>query len=413
MNLEVISTNSVVKAIAEGKAPRPAQLAAAKGILPLPQNDLLEALVVLSKAGDKELSSAAEKTLKSQDAVQLKTVIASEEVSPLVLDYFATQETLSQDVYEAVIANPNTPSESVAKFAQHASNGELLEVLSFNQQLLIKTPNILDAILANPNRTAEAERRAKEIKREFFEKERGAEQIANELRAQGKDAAAEFIEEAEFTDNLSEESSDSDTDLDFEDAILLAELIEVSNTDADDSWLSLEYIEEIYEETEEQRQAALNKILGEVKAENDGEISNERVSMISKIMGMNMKDRIKMAMKGNREARTILIRDPNRVVAQGVINNPKITEQEVEKIAKMKTVPDDVLRQVAMNRQWARNYIIMHSLATNPRTPIGNAMTILARLQLRDLLAISKNKNVPDAIRKHAMRLAKARSGRH
>ena len=411
MNIEINSTNSVVKAIAEGKAPKPAQLAAARGILPLPQADLLEALVILVRSEDKELASAADKTLKSQDVQQLRTLMNSEEAAPLVLDYFATQDTLSQEVYEAVIANPKTPNESIIQFARNASNGDLLEVLSLNQQLLIKTPAIIDAIIANPYRTAEADRRAREIKREFFEKERGAEQIAKELRAQGKDAAAEFIEEAEFTEELLDVAEDGEG-LDFDDALFLAELIEVPDSETDDSWLSLEYIEEIYEETDEQRQAAINKIIGEIKTENDGDVANERISMISKIMNMNMKDRIKMAMKGNREARSILIRDPNRVVAQAVVQNPKISEQEIEKITKMKTVPQDVLRQIAMSRQWARNYLIIHNLAMNPRTPVGNAMSIIPRLQLKDLMGMAKNKNVPDAIRKHAMRIANARAGR-
>lgn len=410
MNFQVNSTNSVVKAIAEGTAPKPAQMAAARGILPLPQNDLLEALVILSRHEDKELSAAAEKTLKSQDNERLKGVIASEEVAPQVLHYFATQETLSQEVYEAVIANPKTPNESIIQFARQASNGELLEVLSYNQQLLIKTPAIIDAIIANPYRTAEAERRAAETKREFFEKERGAEQIAKELRAQGKEAAAEFIEDSEFAENLLEVSEGDK--LNFDDALFLAELIEVPDSEVDDSWLSLEYIEEIYEETDEQRKAALGKILGEMKTEGDGEISNERVSMISKIMNMNMKDRVKMAMKGNREARNILIRDPNRIVAQAVVQNPKLTDQEVEMITKMRTVPEDVLRQIATNKQWARNYMIIHNLALNPRTPVGTAMGILPRLQLRDLLSMSKNRNVSDAIRRHAMRLGDARAGR-
>jgi hypothetical protein len=119
-----------------------------------------------------------------------------------------------------------------------------------------------------------------------------------------------------------------------------------------------------------------------------------------------------MAMKGNREARNILIRDPNRVVAQAVIKNPKITDQEIEKIVKMRTVPQDVLRQIAMNRQWARNYSIIHNLALNPRTPVGEAMSIITRLQPRDLISMSKNKNVADAVRRHALRIYTARAGR-
>ncbi|MDQ3179056.1 MAG: hypothetical protein M3Q33_00910 [Acidobacteriota bacterium] len=133
---------------------------------------------------------------------------------------------------------------------------------------------------------------------------------------------------------------------------------------------------------------------------------------LDSIMRMGMKDRVKLAMKGDREARNILIRDPNRIVAQAVINNARITEQEVEKIAAMRAVPEDVLRQIAINRNWARNYSIVHNLARNPRTPISNVVSILSRLQLRDLNALSKNRNVSDAVRRQALRLVTARAGR-
>ncbi|MDH3529467.1 MAG: hypothetical protein OEQ28_07865 [Acidobacteriota bacterium] len=407
MPVKVNSTNKVVIAIAEGTAPSPAQVAASKGMLPLPQLDLLEALVLLTKSDDPQLAANAKKTIGEQDARQLRELSRTEKIAPIVLDYLARQESLSQDLYEIVIANPLTPDEAIVAFARNTANSELLEVLSYNQQLLIKSPDILDAIIANPNRSAEADRRAMEIRREFFEKERGAEQIARELRAQGKEAAAEFIEGADFAGELEGEEG-----INADDAILFAEHIEVPDAEIDDSWLSLEYIEEIYEETEEQREANVKKVLGELLADEEGELTNQRVSMISKIMRMNMKDRMKMAMKGDREARNILIRDPNRVISQAVIHNPKITEPEVEKISTMKTVPDDVLRQIAINRKWARNYNIMHKLAQNPRTPIGNTITIMTRLQLRDLIAMSKSRNIPDAVRKHALRLSTARLSR-
>ena len=192
---------------------------------------------------------------------------------------------------------------------------------------------------------------------------------------------------------------------------MLAEHIEVPDSETDDSWLSLEYIEEFYEETEEQRASIVNKILGELSSEDD-EISGERISMINRIMLMGMKDRVKLAMKGDREARNILIRDPNRIVAQAVVQNARITDQEVEKIAAMRAVPEDVLRQIAINRGWARNYSIAHNLARNPRTPIANVMSILSRLQLRDLNALSKNRNVSDNVRRQAFRLVSARAGR-
>ncbi|HBE84039.1 MAG TPA: hypothetical protein DDW24_14850, partial [Blastocatellia bacterium] len=240
-----------------------------------------------------------------------------------------------------------------------------------------------------------------ETKREFFEKERGAQQIADELRAQGKEAAAEFIEQAEFA---SEEAN-------LDDALLIASMIEVPDSETDDSWMGLEFLEELYEETEEQRQRIVDKIIGEMKID-DADMPNERISVINRIMKMGMKDRVKLAMKGDREARNILIRDPNRIVCQAVVNNPRITEQEVEKIAAMRSVTEDVLRQLANNRQWSRSYSIVHNLARNPRTPIANVLSILTRLQGRDLDALSKNKNVSDAVRRQALRLSQARKGK-
>ena len=410
MNPEISSTNPAVRAIIAGAAPRPARLAAARGVLPLPQADLMEVLVALAeKSDDTELADAARQTLDAQNAGEIENIVKSNEAAPRVLGFFAGRGNLPKEIYESILANPKTPDAAIVNFARDTSSGELLELIALNQQLLIKTPAIIDAVISNPYRTAEAERRASEVKREFFEKARGARQIADELRAQGKESAAEFIENAEFADSLSETSSASG--LRFEDAILLAEHIEVADADIDDSWLGSEFIEEFYEETDEQRQLIVNKILGELSAEDD-EISGERVSMINRILRMGMKDRVKLAMKGDREARNILIRDPNRIVAQAVISNARITEQEVEKIAAMRTVPEEVLRQVAMNRNWARNYSIMHNLARNPRTSIGNAITILSRLQLRDLQAITKNRNVSDAVRRQALRLSQARIGR-
>ena len=409
MNVEVKSANPTVKALISGTAPRPAQLAAARGILPLPQSDLLEILVALATGGDQELAASARQTLASQNTEELELNIRSGQLAPGVLGFYAAQENLSAPVYEAILTNPETPRGAIEKFAQNSKDGYLLELISVNQQLLIENPTIIDAIIDNPYRTAEAERRASETKREFFEKTRGAQQIANELRAQGKTAAAEFIEQAEFSQELQDFATASN--LSYEDALLLAEHIEVTDAETDDAWLALEYLEDIYEETAEQRQEIVDKILGEFRLEDENEISGDRISMIQRIMRMTMKDRIKLAMKGDREARNILVRDPNRVVAQAVIQNAKITEQEVEKIAAMRTVPEDVLRQIFINRKWTRNYAIMHNLARNPRTPVANAMNILTRLQLKDLDGIAKNRNVPEAIRKQANRLSSLRKG--
>ena len=398
MAQEIVSTNPVVKALVEGSAPRPAQVAASKGILPLPQSDLLEVLALFAESADPELSANAAESLRGQDHDLIEqTVRLGDGIAPSVLGFYAAETDVPAKLHEAVLSHRSTPVGAIAKFAATTTNGQLLEFVAFNQQLLIQNPAILEGILTNPNRTPEAERRAAETRREFFEKERGAEQVANELRARGQDAAAEFFEQG--GGSLSQE-----------DAILLAEHIEVPDAETDDSWLALEWIEEIYEETEEQRTATINKIVGELSME-EGEIGAERVSMINRVMKMGVKDRVRLGMKGDREARNILIRDPNRLVSTAVVTNPRITEQEVESIAAMRTLSEDILRQIATNRQWSRSYPVMHNLARNPRTPIANVLTILNRLQLRDLNALSKNRNVSDAVRRQALRLHSARTG--
>lgn len=396
--------NPTILPLLNGTAPQPVKLAAARGILPLPQADLLEVLVALADGKDPALASTASATIVSQDAISIETLVRADQLSPAVLSHLVKRPAMPKSLYEALIGNRSTPAESIVDFAKSTSSGALLEFVALNQQLLVQMPLLIDAIVSNPNRTADAERRALETKREFFEKERGAAQIANELRAQGKEAAAEFIEQAEFAASL------GTSDLTEEDALFIASHIEVSDRETDDSWLALEYIEEIYEETAAQRKAAFEKILGEMQSE-EGGLAVERVSMLNRIMKMNVKDRMRLAQKGDREARNILIRDPNRLVATAVANNPRITEKEVESIAAMRTVTEDILRSIATNRQWMRSYTILHNLVKNPRTPIGNAMSLMTRMQIRDLIALSKNRNVPDAVRRHAQRLSSARTG--
>ena len=405
MSTEIVSTNPVVASLIEGKAPRPAQVAAARGILPLPEADLIEVLVTFARSDDQELSEYAAVTLRTQDDAVLSNVLASEAVPAVALSYFAETPSVTERAHELVVQNPRTPAASIASLAQTTKSGHVLDLLSINQQLLIQTPAILEAILKNPARTPEAERRAAETKREFFEKERGTQQIASELRAQGKEAAAEFIENSDFGKDL------EGMDMDVDDALFLASMIESPDSEVDDSWMGLEYIEEYYEETEADRQAIVDKILGEMKYEGM-DLPSERISILNRILKMGMKDRVKLAMKGDREARNILIRDPNRIVAQAVVQNPRITEQEIEKIAAMRSVPEDILRKIASDRQWSRSYMVVHNLARNPRTPIANTMNILSRLQLKDLAALSKNKNISDAVRRQALRLSQTRTGK-
>lgn len=394
---EVKSGNPVVKSIISGNAPPAARLAAARGLLPLPQTDLLEALVHLGADNNPDIARAAQSTLDGQQSQDLLSVAMADDAAPAVLGYLASLSSARRELQEAVASNPNTPDDAIAMLARITADASLLEFLTLNQQRLIRAPGIIDAILLNPARTAEAERRAKETRREFFEKERGARQIAHELRARGNSAAAEFFESAELAGELS-------TD----DAWAIAQHIEVSDADIDDSWLAREFIEELMVETPEQLAANAQAIINAERLE--GNASPERISLIKRIMFMSVKDRVKLAIKGDREARGILIRDSNKIVATAVIHNPRMTDHEVENIAAMRTVAEEVLRLIGMNNSWARSYTIIHNLARNPRTPMATAVHILPRIRTKDLKAITLNRNVSEAVRRQAYRLSEMRT---
>ena len=369
-------------------------------MLPLQQHELLEILVALAESNEGEIAAAAKETLNSESEEDLLIAASAEDTAASVLAYLATQSHATIKLHEATVLNAKTPDAALAKLAAATSHGPLLELIAINQQRLVRAPEIIEAILANPARTGEAERRARETRKEFFEKERGARQIADELRARGQTAAAEFFETAELMTAGGELSLD--------DAWLIAQHIEVSDDDVDDSWLPAERYADLIAETPEQSAANVQRILEHERLES-GEVSAERVSLIRRIMFMNTKDRMKLAMKGDREARGILVRDANKVVCSAVVNNPRITEQEIENIAAMRTVSDEVLRLIAMNRGWARNYPIVHNLARNPRTPIPTVMNILPRIRTKDLNGISQNRNVSETVRRQATRLAQAR----
>jgi hypothetical protein len=397
--MSTTSTNPAVQAILAGTAPHQARLAAASGFLPLAQSDLLEVLVALRGAADSEIAQAASDTLESQAADDLLTAAKSNETSTAVLDYLATFSKGNREIHEAIILNNRTPDEAIAGLASSTSDSSLLDLIATNQQRLVRFPKIIDAILANSDRSGEAERRARETRQEFFEKERGAQQIAQELRSRGNSAAAEFFENADLTGGLS-----------VDDAWLIAQHIEVTDAELDNSWLPTERYEELAAETQEDRAANFKRAVEAERVE-VGELAPERVSLMRQLMFLNAKDRMKLAMKGDREARSILIRDSNRTVATAVIHNPRVTDQEVENIAAMRTVAAEVLRLIALNRNWARSYPVIHNLVRNPRTPVPTVLSTLPRIRTKDLKNLTQNRNVSEATRRQAQRLAQARSG--
>jgi hypothetical protein len=126
---------------------------------------------------------------------------------------------------------------------------------------------------------------------------------------------------------------------------------------------------------------------------------DDEKSAMQRLSEMNVPQKMSRATKGTREERAILIRDPNKLIAVAVLSSPKLTDSEVEAIAKMSSVSDEILRMISVNRNWMKSYAVVSALARNPKTPLPVSMNLLSRLSEKDLRTLSTNRNVPEVLR--------------
>jgi hypothetical protein len=123
------------------------------------------------------------------------------------------------------------------------------------------------------------------------------------------------------------------------------------------------------------------------------------------LSAMSVPQRLKLAMKGSREQRAVLVRDPNRMIAAAVLSSPKLAETEVEAFARMANVSEDVLRTISMNRGWMRRLAVAAALVKNPKTPAAISLHLLPRMNQRDVKQLSIDRNVPEALRLNARKM--------
>jgi hypothetical protein len=131
---------------------------------------------------------------------------------------------------------------------------------------------------------------------------------------------------------------------------------------------------------------------------------DDEKSALQRLSEMSVPQKMSRATKGTREERAILIRDPNKLISVAVLSSPKLTDSEVEAIAKMSSVSDEILRIISTNRNWMKNYVVVSALARNPKTPLPVSMNLLNRLSEKDLKVLSTNRNVPEVLRTTARR---------
>jgi hypothetical protein len=144
---------------------------------------------------------------------------------------------------------------------------------------------------------------------------------------------------------------------------------------------------------------------GELLEERPAGTGEPARSLYAQILGMEIAKKIKLALRGNQDARLILIRDTNKLIRRFVLMNPRIGENEIIAIVRNKSADDELLRMITERRDWMRLYQVRLGLATNPKTVLPVALRMIGMLDDRDLRQVAKSKNVPQVVAAHARRL--------
>lgn len=169
--------------------------------------------------------------------------------------------------------------------------------------------------------------------------------------------------------------------------------------------LTLEQQRTLEELTSETDKHAIEQMVAD--AEPDPE---KRKTLLQRLATMNVIERLTLALKGGREERLALIRDPNKMVQRAVLQSPRLTEQEVETFSSMANLSDEVLRTISLNRNFIKNYAIIRNLVNNPKTPMDISLHFLPRLLNTDLKKLAMNKNIPETVRSMATKMIRQKA---
>lgn len=368
-----LSGSGIIERIESGHYPREVVETIARGFLPLPQDDLIPVLAFLTNSPDAAIATAAKASLTDVPARSIHSFASNESAPPEHLALL-TRATDDPFILEALIRNRAVSDVLVAEVAAVA-DAAVQEIVVINQARILRAPEILDALLANPAVTADVRRRVAETREEFFEKK-------------ARIAAAEPVaapEVAEVVESPGEETGDDE-----DEAMLtlsdepIADLLEKAGTDSND---------------------ALPPALMESEKTDE-----KKVSIFAQILVMSVSDKVKLAFKGGKTERMILVRDHNKLVCSAVMRNPRMSELEVESIASMRNIEEEALRLIAMKREWVSKYNIAVTLARNPKCPVGVVLPLINRLTLRDLKGLKDDKGVSETVRGMARKMYIQRS---
>jgi hypothetical protein len=361
--VDIAELAPAVARICDSSAPPGLRQMAAKGIAPgLKPADALTVIAILSEGADEALATIALATLGKIPAPLLNGALAGD-LPPGVLALLGPHYAFDAVVMERMLQHPAMPPRAVADIAMLASES-VAELIATNEQRLLAHPEIIEKLYMNKSTRMSTADRVLELA------------VRNKIELPGipayKEAAAAIGNE------------------------LIAEPSPERNPD-----------DILFHETEEAAIAAPIDPAREDTHRRDEETGEEVLEdkflpLYARLGRMTIPQRIRRAMLGTSAERLLLVRDTNRLVAQAAVKSPALQESEVARISMSRNVSEDVLRTIALDREWTRSHQIKFNLVSNPRTPFAFSSKLLLYLRDHELKTLAKSKNVSSAVAKAA-----------
>lgn len=426
----------MIELIRQSAVPANVMRSAARGALSLPSGEMIEILVYLTS--NPVFAEQAKMTLAGWDEASSVATAADPATPWEVLSYLISPENLRPKLLPALLDNPSIRESVFIDMAPKAPR-EIVENMLRSQRIK-RSAHILHALLTNPNLKKDETQQVQQALHSLGEettKIMAYKEADSQEQTQYEIEHAEEIAAAE-AENLPFELYGQDEELDdienlealtpadeatAEAGAAAPAEVEIAAVGAQAISAQQDSVETVAlaeptaapqageaETLSPQDTPAVGDSDSESERERLAKIreaqskSRERLTSFQKIARMSVKERIQLAVRGNKEERFILIRDGARLVSVGVLNSPKLTEAEVEQFATMKNVSDNVLREIARSHKFMKNYNVVRNLANNPRTPIDLSLNLVNFLMIGDLKSLSSNKNVGDTLRKLALK---------
>ncbi len=409
----------MIDQIRASKLPSNMMQFAARGALQVPAEENLEILVHLARH-NKVFGDTARMTLAGWDEKTSLAAASNPKTSPEVLDYFISADNLRPSLLAALLENPSISEAQVVKLSTSAMRGTIDVILK--SQRIRTMPRVISTLRSNPYvKKEEAEALMQQsAPTSTAAAAPAAAPASNEMPAPNATAAAPQPAPEKSVKPEGAAPQDGDEGDPVSDEVVSGYMKDNADAIAAEGEKPFQSIGGVVEllgsdyfpvadtaTLEAPAPAPENEAAPPKHAALPKKDAPQRLNTVQKINGLDVKGRIQLALKGNKEERSILIRDGTKVVALAVLEAPKLSDGEVEKFASQKNVLEAVLRQIPLKRRFMKNYIVVRNLVANPRTPLDLSLGLMKNLLTQDLKNLSANKEVSETIRKLALKMYK------